>query len=149
MKGINDGEIFDMFEFCKEHGLVLQLIELINMDNCEENEKLNKFHFNMSPIEKKFEKLADKVLTRKFMQDRKKYYIAGGEIEVVKPMDNTEFCENCTRLRITPEGKIKPCLLRNDNLTDLLKPIRNKESEKKLEKIFIEGIYKRKPYYTE
>jgi len=149
MKGINDKEIFDMFEFCKEHGLVLQLIELLKMDNCEENEKLNKYHYNMSPIEKKFEKLAEKVKTRKFMQDRKKYYIDGGEIEVVKPMDNTEFCENCTRLRITPEGKIKPCLLRNDNLTDLLIPIRNKKSEKELEKIFIEGIYKREPYYTD
>jgi cyclic pyranopterin phosphate synthase len=149
MKGINDGEIFEMFEFCKDHGLVLQLIELLKLDSCEEDEMLNKYHFNMDPIENKFEKLADKVRTRKFMQDRKKYYIEGGEIEVVKPMDNTEFCENCTRLRITPEGKIKPCLLRNDNLTDLLKPIRNKKSEEELEKIFIEGIYKRKPYYTD
>jgi cyclic pyranopterin phosphate synthase len=149
MKGINDSEIFDMFEFCKKHGLVLQLIELLKMDNCEENENLNKYHYNMDTIENEFEKLADKVKTRKFMQDRKKYYIDNGEIEVVKPMDNTEFCENCTRLRITPEGKIKPCLLTNDNLTDMLKPIRNNKSEEELEKIFIEGIYKRKPFYTD
>jgi cyclic pyranopterin phosphate synthase len=148
MKNINDDEIFDMFEFCKEHGLVLQLIELLKSDNCEENEKLNKYHYKIDRIENKFEKLADKVRTRKFMQDRKKYYIDNGEIEVVKPMDNTKFCDNCTRLRITPEGKIKPCLLRNDNLTDILKPIRNEIPEKELEKIFIEGIYKRKPYYT-
>ena len=149
MKGINEREIFDMFEFCKEHGIVLQLIELLKSDNCEKNEKLDKYHYNMTPMENKFEKLADKVKTRKFMQDRKKYYIDGGEIEVVKPMDNTEFCENCTRLRITPEGKIKPCLLRNDNLTDILKPIRNKTSEEELEKLFIEGISKREPYYTD
>lgn len=149
MKGINDDEIFDMFEFCKKHGLVLQLIELLKSDNCEESEKLNKYHFDMDPIENKFEKLADKVRTRKFMQDRKKYYIGNGEIEVVKPMDNTEFCENCTRLRITPEGKIKPCLLRNDNLTDILKPIRYEVPEEELEKIFINGIYKRKPYYSD
>jgi cyclic pyranopterin phosphate synthase len=149
MKGINDEEIFEMFEFCKKHGLVLQLIELLKLDNYEENENLHKYHYNMSSMEKKFEELADKVRTRKFMQDRKKYYIDGGEIEVVKPMDNTEFCENCTRLRITPEGKIKPCLLRNDNLTDILEPIKNKKPEEELEKIFIEGIYKREPYYTD
>ena len=149
MKGINDNEIDEMFEFCKKHGLVLQLIELLKTDGCEENEKLNKYHYDMEPLEQKFEKIADKIKTRKFMQERKKYYIDDGEIELVKPMDNTEFCENCTRLRITPEGKIKPCLLKNDNLTDLLKPIRQGISEEELEKIFIEGIYRREPYYTD
>jgi len=149
MKGINDNEIDEMFEFCKKHGLVLQLIELLKTDGCEENEKLNKYHYNMEALEHKFEKIADKIKIRKFMQERKKYYIDNGEIELVKPMDNTKFCENCTRLRITPEGKIKPCLLRNDNLTDLLKPMREGVSEKELEKIFIEGIYRREPYYTD
>ena len=149
MKNINDNEIDEMFEFCKKHGLVLQLIELLKTDGCEENEKLNKYHFNMETLEHKFEKIADKVKVRKFMQERKKYYIDNGEIELVKPMDNTKFCENCTRLRITPEGKIKPCLLKNDNLTDLLKPIRQGISEEELEKIFIEGINRREPYYTE
>jgi len=149
MKDINHDEVDEMFEFCKEHGIVLQLIELLKTDICEEKEKLNKYHYNMEPLEHKFEEMADKVKVREFMQERKKYYIDNGEIEVVKPMDNTKFCENCTRLRITPEGKIKPCLLKNDNLTDLLKPIREGVSEEEVEKIFIEGIYKREPYYTD
>jgi cyclic pyranopterin phosphate synthase len=34
-------------------------------------------------------------------------------------MDNTEFCANCTRLRVTSDGKIKPCLLRSDNLVEI------------------------------
>ena len=80
------------------------------------------------------------------MQDRKKYYINGGEIEVVKPVDNSSFCANCTRLRITPDGKIKPCLLRNDNLVDIIKHVRNNESDEKLEKIFLNGINKREPF---
>jgi cyclic pyranopterin phosphate synthase len=53
------------------------------------------------------------------MHRRKKYFIDGAEVEVVRPMDNTEFCAHCTRLRITSDGKIKPCLLRNDNLIDI------------------------------
>lgn len=81
------------------------------------------------------------------MQDRKKYFIDDGEIEVVRPMDNTKFCENCTRLRITPEGKIKPCLLRNDNLIDIITPLREGASEDSLRKIFLEGISNREPYY--
>jgi GTP 3',8-cyclase len=34
-------------------------------------------------------------------------------------MDNNEFCANCTRLRVTSDGKIKPCLLRSDNLLEI------------------------------
>ena len=38
---------------------------------------------------------------------------------MVHPIDNTEFCANCSRLRITSDGKIKPCLLRADNLVSI------------------------------
>ena len=73
----------------------------------------------------------------------------GGEIEVVHPVDNTNFCKNCTRLRITPEGKIKPCLLRNDNLVDLVEFIREGVSDDELVDIFLKGIHNREPFYKE
>jgi cyclic pyranopterin phosphate synthase len=149
MKGINDKEITEMFKFTKKNGLVLQLIELLKSENCSDDVFSEKYHFDMDPLEKDFEKLADKVKVRNFMQDRKKYFIDNGEIEVVRPMDNTKFCENCTRLRITPEGKIKPCLLRNDNLIDIISYIRNKSPEVELEKIFLNGINNREPYHTQ
>lgn len=147
MKNINDNEVMEMFEFAKDNGLVLQLIELMKSENCDDNAFSEEYHFDVSLIEKKLAKLAKKVRTRKFMQDRKKYFIDDGEIEVVRPMDNTKFCENCTRLRITPEGKIKPCLLRNDNLIDIITPLREGASEDSLRKIFLEGISNREPYY--
>lgn len=149
MKGINDDEVMEMFNFAKDNGLVLQLIELMKSENCDDNAFSEEYHFDMRPLEKDLEKMAEKVRIRKFMQDRKKYFIDDGEIEVVRPMDNTKFCENCTRLRITPEGKIKPCLLRNDNLIDIIGPIREGISEKKLKDIFLEGINNRKPYYID
>lgn len=149
MKGINDTEIHDMFGFCKDNGLILQLIEILETDNCEDNDFNEKFHYDMTPLEQEFESLASEVRVREFMQDRKKYYIDGGEVEIVRPIDNTKFCENCTRLRITPEGKIKPCLLRNDNLVDLVGHIRAGESEENLEKIFLEAINSREPYYSD
>lgn len=149
MKGINDNEIHDMFSFCKDNGLILQLIEILETDNCEDNNFNEKYHFDMTPLEKEFTDLASEVTVRKFMQDRKKYFIDGGEVEIVRPMDNTKFCENCTRLRITPEGKIKPCLLRNDNLVDLISHIRSGDSEKDLEEIFISAVNSREPYFID
>jgi len=149
MKGINENEVMDMFKFSKKNDLILQLIELMKSENCNDNSFSEKYHFDMGPLEKDLEKIATDIKTREFMQDRKKYFIDNGEIEVVRPMDNTRFCENCTRLRITPEGKIKPCLLRNDNLINIIEPIWNGASHKQLEKIFLEGINNRKPYYTD
>ena len=139
-------EVGDMFEFCKEHGIVLQLIELIESESCDDDKFSEDYHYKLDDIESELADMADDVREREFMQGRKKYYIDGGEIEVVKPVDNAKFCAKCSRLRITPDGKIKPCLLRNDNLVELISHVRNGESEEELEKIFINGINKREPF---
>jgi len=147
MKGINNEEIWEMFQFCKENGAILQLIELLKTESCPDSDFFDDYYYDMSIIEEELLEKASSVKTRSFMQDRKKYFLEGGEIEVVRPMDNTEFCKNCTRLRITPEGKLKPCLLRNDNLVDLMGPIRRGVSDEDLENLFIKAITNREPYY--
>ena len=149
MKDINEHEIKEMFEFCKENNMVLQLIELIESENCDDDKFSAEYHYKLDMIEERLADIADDVREREFMQGRKKYYINGGEIEVVKPVDNSKFCANCTRLRITPDGKIKPCLLRNDNLVDIITEIRNDASDEKLEEIFLKGINKREPFNTD
>ena len=146
MKDINQNEIDSMFEFCKEHDIVLQLIELIESENCDDDKFSADYHYKLDDIENELADVADEVHEREFMQGRKKYYIDGGEIEVVKPVDNASFCAKCSRLRITPDGKIKPCLLRNDNLVELISHVRNGESEERLEEIFINGINNREPF---
>ena len=147
MKGLNHEEIWDMFNFCQENGAVLQLIELLKTDNCPDNGFIDDYHYKMDDLEEKLANMADKVKTRRFMQDRKKYFVDGGEIEVVKPMDNTQFCKNCTRIRITPEGKLKPCLLRNDNLVDFIEPMRQGKSNEELKELFLKAIENREPFY--
>ena len=132
MNNINNDEIMDMFEFTKKHGVILQLIEIIESESCDDNDFNSKYHYPLAEFEEYLAEIADDVRVRPFMQDRKKYFIDGGEIEVVHPVDNTNFCKNCTRLRITPEGKIKPCLLRNDNLVDLIGFIREGASDEEL-----------------
>jgi cyclic pyranopterin phosphate synthase len=149
MKGINDREIWDMFRFCRDTGAVLQLIELLKMQNCQESEFFDEYHYDMGELEDELNEISTRVKTRKFMQDRKKYFVEGGEIEIVRPMDNTEFCKNCTRLRITPDGKIKPCLLRNDNLVDLIEPMRSGLSNNELKQVFLNAIENREPYFTD
>ncbi|AEH07501.1 GTP 3',8-cyclase MoaA [Methanothermococcus okinawensis] len=132
-------DLDDLMNYCRELGAILQIIEFIPL-----NEHLKKYHVDITPIENKIAEQCDKVITRKFMQNRKKYLVNGLEIEFVRPMDNTEFCSHCTRIRLTHDGFLKPCLLRDDNLVDILTPLRNGED---IEKCFIECINRREPYF--
>ncbi|MBE0517424.1 MAG: hypothetical protein IBX41_08585, partial [Methanophagales archaeon] len=74
-----------------------------------------KYKADFSELEDELKSKASAIKTRE-LQRRRKYVVEGVEVEVVHPIDNTEFCANCSRLRITSDGKIKSCLLRNDNL---------------------------------
>jgi cyclic pyranopterin phosphate synthase len=107
----NEAEISDLIDFCREKGLILQLIELLDLRH-------QGISGDIDAIERRLAARADRVRVRE-MHRRKKYFLDGAEVEVVRPMDNTEFCANCTRLRVTSDGKIKPCLLRSDNLVDI------------------------------
>ncbi len=132
-------DLDDLMDYCRNVGAILQIIEFMPFD-----ESLKKYHVDISPIERKISEQSEKIITRKFMQNRKKYLVDGLEIEFVRPMDNTEFCNHCTRIRLTYDGFLKPCLLRDDNLVDILTPLRNGED---IKKCFIECIKRREPYF--
>jgi cyclic pyranopterin phosphate synthase len=121
LKGINEDEIVDMIDFVREcnkrgggEAAILQLIELIPYFN----PFMQNYEANFYAVEAELKSKASAIKTRR-LQHRRKYFVDGVEVEVVHPIDNTEFCANCSRLRITSDGKIKPCLLRNDNLVPI------------------------------
>ncbi len=58
---------------------------------------------------------ADRVIVRE-MHHRRIYLYNGTEVEVVDPVHNEEFCQNCHRIRLTHKGELKGCLNRNDDL---------------------------------
>ncbi|MEK6976873.1 MAG: GTP 3',8-cyclase MoaA, partial [Candidatus Hydrothermarchaeota archaeon] len=143
MKGINEKEVKDLLRFASREGLVLQLIELMDA----EREFFQRYFYNLDSLEREFEEGAEEVLVRGLMQGRRKYTLHGTEVEVIKPMHNTEFCAHCTRIRVTADGKFKPCLMRTDNTVDFLSLIRGGAPEAELERAFLEAVNKREPYF--
>lgn len=112
LKGINEGEINKMIDFARDNHVILQLIELINVNKSY----YQKHYFPLDRIESELEKKAYQVLTRE-MQARKQYFLDGVVVEIVR--SNKEgFCLKCPKIRLTSDGRIKPCLMRHDNLTD-------------------------------
>ena len=145
LKNVNDGEIEKLIQFAAQTGTILQLIELepINLSKTY----YERYHLSLDEIEQKLKKLTSETRIRKYMQKRRVYVLPKVKVEVIRPIENTEFCANCTRIRVTSDGKLKPCLMRKDNLVDILTPLRNGADDKKLTETFIEAVKRREPYY--
>ncbi|MGB9741139.1 MAG: GTP 3',8-cyclase MoaA [Candidatus Bathyarchaeia archaeon] len=144
LKGVNDDAVSEMMEFASKVGAILQLIELeplnLNMAYYYEHYK------SLDEYEEMLRQKAVKIETRKYMQDRHVYHLPDVTVEIVHPIENTSFCANCTRLRLTSDGKLKPCLMRNDNLVDVLTPMRNGASDDELIELFKLANQRREPY---
>jgi cyclic pyranopterin phosphate synthase len=67
---------------------------------------------------------------------------AKGEIGFISPMSH-RFCHACNRLRLTADGKLRPCLLGNDEL-DVKTPLRNGCTQDDL-KTLLQAAIDRKP----
>jgi len=139
MKGLNTDEIPAMMDFIKKYDgkVILQLIELMNF------QQTARYQVNINEVEKFLEKRANGIEERS-MHRRRKYHIDGIEVELVRPIDNSHFCANCNRLRVTSDGKLKPCLLRNDNLVDV-----NNKEPLEIEELMKLAMEKREPFYKD
>jgi len=143
--GVNEYEINPMISFSGNCGITLQLIELepVNIDR----ESYNRYHYSLEAIERDLATRSTKVESRPFMQGRRIYTLEGARVEIVKPVENTSFCMQCTRIRLTSDGKLKPCLMRNDNLVDILTPLRKGESDDYLHAVFRRTLEAREPFH--
>jgi cyclic pyranopterin phosphate synthase len=144
LNGVNVAAVPEMMDFARQTGTILQLIELdpVNVDDTY----FSVYHNFLDAHEEMLRQKAVKVETRRFMNNRHIYYLPDVTVEVVHPTENSEFCAHCTRLRVTSDGKLKTCLMRNDNLVDVLTPMRRGASDEELKELFVRANQLREPY---
>ena len=151
LKDINVDEIPKMVDFAEEVGATLQLIEFQPIP-CENVAYWRNFYHDLAPIEDWLSSKAT-ALEENLLHKRKRYVLKwnGGfvSVEIVRPMHNSRFCQNCTRLRVTSDGKLKPCLLRNDNLVDTVSLLRQGAKVSELKEAFKKAATLREPYWKE
>jgi GTP 3',8-cyclase len=144
LKDINVGDVPDLIDYAGKNNIVLQLIEL---DSINVGDKYyQKHHRSLDEHEEMLKEKALLIEKRPFMHNRLIYYLSNAVVEVVHPIENSDFCMHCTRLRVTSDGKLKPCLMRNDNLTDILAAIRKGASDEELKQLFFIANELRTPY---
>lgn len=146
MKGVNEGEVRRFIELASSINGSMQFIELEKI-NLEESFYSN-YYLDLSKLESVLHKMAERVILREDMNRRHIYIVGGTPVEVVRPTNNPEFCARCSRIRVTSDGKVKPCLMRSDNLVDLLGPMRRGASDEELRTLFLSAVSLRSPYYS-
>jgi len=149
LRGVNEDELDDLITFARELDpsgrIIIQLIELVG---CGVSAEVMREHYlDLSDLEKRVSEKAVRKVVRK-LHFRSQYLTPEGVwVEFVKPMGNYLFCMNDTRLRITHDGKFKPCLMRNDNHVDFLSRMRSGAGDEEIEKLLLEAVKLREPFW--
>lgn len=144
LNGVNVDDVPQMMEFASQTGTILQLIELdpVNV----ESDYFKSYHKVLDEYEEMLKQKASSIETRRFMHNRHVYRLPHVTVEVVHPTENREFCSHCTRLRLTSNGMLKTCLMRNDNLIDIITSLRKGATDNELKEFFLQANQIREPF---
>ncbi|MCK5099977.1 MAG: GTP 3',8-cyclase MoaA [Desulfobacteraceae bacterium] len=141
LNNINDDEIADLAAISIEHPFQIRFIEYMPMGNSNiDNSQQILTPYLKETIESTLGELIPVV---KDLNDgpAKKYKLKNskGEIGFITPVSE-HFCADCNRLRLTAQGRLRPCLL-DDYEKDILTPLRNGASKTELLTIMRDVIY--------
>lgn len=124
IKGVNDKEINDFIQLTKHKKLTIKFIEFMPF-------KGNKWDWSkgvgkeeiLNQITERFGKVEE--LENPKHSTSSNFKIPGhlGSFAIVSTITNP-FCDQCNRIRLTADGKMKNCIFANSE-TDLLTPLRN------------------------
>ena len=136
VKGVNDGEVTDFARLTRERNIHVRFIEFMpigandrwHRESCvtagEIRAAIEREVFPLAPFTKE-----------KSAGPSDNYQIAGarGVIGFISPISK-HFCASCRRLRLTADGKIRPCLL-SDTEIDVKSPLRGGCDDRELERL--------------
>ena len=113
MRGMNEGEIWPLVRFAADRGLPLRFIELMPVSI---SEILTEENF--LPAGEVMDRLARRERLIPLPKVRlgngpARYYRmekTGALVGFIGAITDTHFCESCNKIRLTSDGKIRPCL---------------------------------------
>ncbi len=119
--GYNDDEIGDFINLTKDMPIDVRFIELMPIGEAS-NWAKEKFISN-DYIKNRFKELVP--TTTEKSSPARYYKLPGGagRVGFINPI-SSHFCEECNRIRVTSDGKLKPCLHSNKEI-DILDAVKN------------------------
>jgi len=146
MRGRNEDQLVPLIEYAASRNLILRFIELMPVTT---SEVLNESNFmSVSHARKRIESHYGPLIPEPSFRTNgpaSYYQVPGREQRVgfIGAMTNLHFCESCNKLRLTCDGKLRPCLGSALEF-DILTPLRAGASDAELRQ-FILDVVERKP----
>jgi cyclic pyranopterin phosphate synthase len=139
-RGLNEGSILPMARFARERGLILRLIEYMDVghSNGWRLDEVVPSAEVVATIAAEMPLEAIPPRDEGEVADRWRYRDGGGEVGVISSVSEP-FCASCTRARITAEGQLFTCLF-GVRGTDLRTPLRAGADDETLRRT-IEGVW--------
>jgi len=107
LKGVNDDEIVDVLEWCKERGIQVRFIEY--MENVHAHSDLKGMH-GREILDRIKERYTIQKIGRQGSSPAFLYRLEDGYTFGLIDPHKHDFCESCNRIRLTAEGYLIPCL---------------------------------------
>jgi GTP 3',8-cyclase len=132
MRGINESQIWPLIEYAASRRLVLRFIELMPVSKSEMLDDTNFF-----PVAQAQAVIRSRTRMEKdsatYGHGPATYFLLpeyGVSVGFIGAITNLHFCENCDKMRLTADGKIRPCLGHHleIDLVPALRPVVNDEA---------------------
>ena len=146
MRGRNEDQLVPLVEFAAQRNLLLRFIELMPVSHSEVLDETNFLPIAEARrnLEAHFGPLIPEPTFR--TNGPSTYYRIGDRnqrVGFIGAMTNLHFCESCNKLRLTCDGKLRPCLGSYLEF-DILKVMRAGASDAELRQFFLD-VVERKP----
>lgn len=133
LKGINDTEINDFVHFSLKNSLVLRFIEYMPVDGVGEK----CWQISNKVVQKTIEEKWGKLEPTNFLGNGPAEYFSVHKTPLtlgfISPISNS-FCHRCSRLRLSADGKLRPCLASSYEL-DAKKALCDENSQLKIKEL--------------
>ena len=143
IRGINDDELLDFAQLSRRKPYHIRFIEYMPIGH--DNRWTPGKYISSDEIKSKLESLSPLHEIPHLMDDgpakRCRFESAKGEIGFISALSH-HFCSTCNRLRLTADGKLRPCLFAEDEV-DIKTPLRSGCSQEDLRRVFQQAIAKK------
>lgn len=123
MEGINDKEIEDFIEFSAKYDIEVRFLELMRIGPARD--RFDEYFVSASDVIRRLEKFSD-IIPVELPKDSTSFNFTldnGANIGLIAS-ESRPFCTDCSRLRLSATGELRPCLMMNEgfSLTDKSTP---------------------------
>lgn len=146
MRGRNEKQLVPLIDYAAEHNLLLRFIELMPVSTSEVLSEEN--FLPIATARRQLEAYFGALMPEpQFRTNGPASYFQipgrGQRIGFIGAMTNLHFCESCNKLRLTCDGKLRPCLGSYLEF-DIMEVMRAGASDAELERFFLH-VVERKP----